>query len=319
MDVRIATPAPPGSLKGNRITAERWARLLAELGHRVEIVERWQGEPADVLVALHARRSFDSIEAFSRKHSDRPLVLALTGTDVYQDIEHDSRARQALGLAWRLVVLQPEAVRRLPEPLQAKARVIRQSARLPEGVAVQEPSEDTFDVAVLAHLRPVKDPLRAAEAARLLPETSRIRILHAGEALSPDMAREARAAEARSPRYRWLGPLPRPEALALLLRCRLLVLSSKLEGGANVVSEALALGVPVLSSRIEGSEGMLGKDHPGFFPVGNARALADLLHRAETDADFYGELQRRCRELQPLADPAQERDSWRRLLEEWGS
>lgn len=316
MDVCIVTPAPPGSLKGNRVTAERWGRLIRELGHRVHILERWLGEPVDVLIALHAHKSFDSIEAFSREQPAGKLVLALTGTDVYADIDRHSQARGALDLAKRLVVLQPAALERLPEAVRSRARVVRQSVRLPQGIEAERPQDDTFDVALLAHLRPVKDPFRTGEAALRLPEASRIRVLHAGEALSADMEREARALETRSPRYRWLGPLPRPEALRLLGRCRVMVLTSKLEGGANVVSEALALGVPVVSSRIEGSEGILGKDYPAFFEVGDTQALADLLLRGETDPVFYAELERRCLQLKPLTEPARERESWRRLLGE---
>src|SRR5262249_9425240 len=97
---------------------------------------------------------------------------------------------------------------------------------------------------------------------------------------------------------------------------RLLALTSQLEGGANVISEALAVRVPVVSSHIAGSIGLLGADYPGFFPFGDTQALADLLHRAETAPDFYQDLRQRCEKLRELVDPARERESWRRLLEE---
>jgi glycosyltransferase involved in cell wall biosynthesis len=140
---------------------------------------------------------------------------------------------------------------------------------------------------VLGHLRPVKDPFRTAEAARLLPASSRIRVLHAGAALSPAMEHQARAEEAINSRYRWLEDLPRWKALRLLARSRLLVLTSLMEGGANTISEAIAAGVPVLASRIPGSVGLLGTQYPGYFPVGDTAALAALLTRAETDTKFY--------------------------------
>ena len=142
----------------------------------------------------------------------------------------------------------------------------------------------------MGHLRPVKDPFRTAQAARLLPADSRIRVLHLGGALSEDMAEQARAEAADNPRYRWFGEQPRGKAQRILSRCRLLSLTSQLEGGANVISEALAVGVPVVSSRIAGSIGLLGADYPGYFPFADTRALADLLHRAETDTEFYNGL-----------------------------
>ncbi len=169
---------------------------------------------------------------------------------------------------------------------------------------------------VLAHLRAVKDPLRAAAAARLLPPASRVLILHLGAALDAGLAKRARAEHARSARYRWLGDVPRGRAQRVLAGSRLLVLTSRLEGGANVVSEALAAAVPVLSSRIPGSIGILGPGYPGYFAVGDTPALARLLRRAETDAAFYEGLRQCCRRLRTIVDPARERRAWRSLLRE---
>jgi glycosyltransferase involved in cell wall biosynthesis len=130
------------------------------------------------------------------------------------------------------------------------------------------------------------------------------------------MAVRAHALMARDPRYRWIGELPRWEARRLLARSRLLVLSSRMEGGANVISEALADGVPVLASRIPGSIGLLGEDYPGLFPVGDTTALAQLLSWSESERRFYDLLTAWCLRLAPLVDPARERASWQELLRE---
>ena len=89
-----------------------------------------------------------------------------------------------------------------------------------------------------------------------------------------------------------------------------------MEGGANVVSEGIVAGVPVLSTRISGSIGMLGPDYPGYFEIGDTAGLAALLHRAETDSVFLGNLRDRVTKLAPLYRPAGERDAWRKLLQE---
>jgi len=310
----VVTPAPPGSHHGNRTTADRWARILSELGHEVVVAQEWTSEPCDLLIALHARRSFPSVERFRRLQSDTPLVVALTGTDLYADLATNPEVRTALELASRLVALQPLAADELPPHLRARLRVIYQSAEAPS--QADSPEEGCFQVCVLAHLRAVKDPLLTAFAVRGLPESSRIRVVHAGAAMGPDMAEAAQAEQGRNPRYLWLGNLPRPEALQLLARSHLLALTSKLEGGANVVSEALAVSVPVVSSRIAGSIGLLGENYPGYFPVGDAEALQELLLRAESDLAFYGELKQRCTRLKSLVDPAHERQSWASLVAE---
>jgi putative glycosyltransferase (TIGR04348 family) len=318
------------------VTALRWAGLLRQLGHRVVVRQEYRGERSDLLIALHARRSFASVDAFHRQNSGRPIVLALTGTDLYEAIKTDPVAREALALASRLVVLQPLGVEELPANLRGRTRVIYQSCDVPPnsnrrakmkhrgaGIATSRgprssnlPAQLFFDVCVLGHLRPVKDPFRTALAARRLPASSRIRVLHAGAALTRTMDEQAQAEQEINPRYHWLGELPRWKALRLLSRSRLLVLTSILEGGANTISEAIALDVPVLASRIPGSVGLLGVDYPGYFPVGDTAALAILLTRAETDARFYQQLRAWCRRLRPLIRPARERESWRRLLGE---
>jgi putative glycosyltransferase (TIGR04348 family) len=314
MQIRIVTPAPQGSQKGNRVTALRWAGFLRDLGHHVTLEQEYDGHPGDLLLALHARRSYPSVERFRERYPDRPLLVALTGTDVYQDLATSAEARRSLEWATRIVALQPLALAELPEPLRARGRVIYQSA----GASVQRepPSAERFEVCVLGHLREVKDPFRAAEAARLLPPESRLCVLQAGAALEEGLAERARWEERRNPRYRWLGELPRDEALAVLARSRLLVLTSRLEGGANVVSEAVVAGVPVVSSRIPGSVGLLGEGYPGYFEFGDTRGLADLLHRAETAPEFYARLHTACAELAPRFHPDREREGWAALLAE---
>src|SRR5262249_3777110 len=157
-------------------------------------------------------------------------------------------------------------------PLRERTRVILQSARSPGG-----PPQPGTTVCVLAHLRPVKDPLRPAHAARLLPSSSGLRVVLLGAALDPALAAEARALE--GPRFAWLGDRPRCEALRLLAGCRLLAIPSLAEGGANALSEGLAAGLPIVCSAIPGSLGILelaGGPHPGAHPPGDTRALATL-------------------------------------------
>jgi putative glycosyltransferase (TIGR04348 family) len=314
MNICLVTPAPPGSRKGNRVTAERWAGLLCELGHRVEIAIEYRGADCDLLVALHAFKSHSSIRRFRDARPSDPLVVGLTGTDLYGDIHVRPDAMESLGLATRLVLLQPLGRAVLPAAVRDKARVIYQSVPLPPRA---EPiRSDGFEVCVMGHLRPVKDPLRTALAARLLPVASRIQVLHIGGALSEELAEQARAEAAGNRRYHWLGELPRSEALGVLSCCRLLSLTSESEGGANAISEAVVAGVPVISSRIAGSIGLLGEDYPGYFPVGDTQALANLLWRAETDTEFYNTLRNCCVRLRPLFDPAREKQSWEDLLRE---
>jgi putative glycosyltransferase (TIGR04348 family) len=238
----------------------------------------------------------------------------LTGTDLYRDIHTSRHAQQSLEWADRLIVLQPRGRDELPPRLRFKVRVIYQST----SPTWQYPakSKDSFDVCVLGHLRHEKDPFRVALALRRVPHELNICVQHAGKALSAPMARRALSLAARDRRYIWVGEQPRAYARRMLVRSRLLVLSSRMEGGANVISEAVVEGVPVLASRIPGNVGLLGAGYPGLFPVGDTAALAELLQRAAADPAFYERLRRRCDALKPLFNPRRERADWMGMLKE---
>ena len=313
MTIHIVTPAGPEDRNGNSITALRWAGILRRLGHRVFVGREYRSEACDLLVALHARKSAPSIRRYKRLHPNKPLIVALTGTDLYRDIRTSAVARSSLDIATRLVVLQSLGLEELPRRLRRKTRVIYQSA--PRMKARRRRRGNGFVVAVIGHLRPVKDPLRTAYAGRFL-DGSQIRIVQVGRALDKKMGRRARAEMGRNPRYRWIGELPHWKTRRLLAGSDLLALTSVMEGSANVLSEAISSSVPVVASKISGLIGTLGKDYPGYFPVGDTRALARLLCRAASDPGFYRALKSRCARLKPLVDPRRERAAWKALVDE---
>jgi putative glycosyltransferase (TIGR04348 family) len=309
--IAIVTPAGPQSRNGNRHTAARWAMLLRRLGHRVTVEQTWEGAPADVMIALHARRSHDSALRFKQAFPEQPVVLALTGTDLYRDIRSDPAARESMRIADRIVVLQEMACAELTSAVRKKTQVIYQSAC---AVLSRPPLKSCFEVVVSGHLREEKDPFRTASALRYLPAASRARVVHLGAAMSADMAREAQLWMDREPRYRWLGELPHAAARRRLARSRLMVISSRMEGGANVISEALVAGVPIIASRISGNIGMLGRDYAGYFRLENEKALARLLWHAESDAAFYRRLKAQCAARRRRVEPEREARALERLL-----
>jgi hypothetical protein len=154
MKIQLVTPAPLNLNNGNKITALRWARLLKRLGHRVKVTQRYDGDASDALIALHAQRSAESIERFHQSHPELPLIVVLTGTDLYRDIRHSHKAKQSLELATQLVVLQKMALQELPRHLHAKTEVIYQSAESYRRKVSKRRS--VFNICVVAHLREEK-------------------------------------------------------------------------------------------------------------------------------------------------------------------
>ena len=281
----------------------------------MRVASDYDGRPADLMVAVHAWRSAAAIARFKSKYPARPVVLQLSGTDIYHYLDADPVPTLcSMELADRLVALNDLAWRVVPRRLRARLEVIHQSAApLPYP---RRPSRGAVVISVIGHLRDVKDPLRTAEAARLLPSESRVRIEQVGRAYTPQWAARARAEMAFNPRYRWRDDVPAAAVRRLLARSHAMVISSRSEGGANVISEAAVAGVPVLASRVDGNIGLLGADYPGYFPVGDTPALARLLRRLEREPRFVARLGKALARRAPLFRPAREVAAWRRLLAE---
>lgn len=308
----IISPALAKSNNGNWYTAFRWQRFL-EKHAEARTTLSWNGAHADIMIALHARRSADSIARFAQAHPDRPLVVVLTGTDVYRDIRENAEAQRSLILADQLVVLQDQALLELTPEQRCKTRVILQSAPRPRRTP---PDRERHGFVAVGHLRAEKDPLTLMAAATLIPGTAGIRIIHVGAALDDALGAAAARTMTAAPHYQWVGGLPQPQARRLIARAQALVHPSVMEGGANVIIEAIRSGTPVLASRVSGNVGMLGSDYAGYFPVGDGPALAELMQRFVEDTAFSEHLRAQCAARAPLFEPRAERRAVQRLFDD---
>ncbi|MEO5661109.1 MAG: selenoneine biosynthesis selenosugar synthase SenB [Polaromonas sp.] len=304
--VVLVSPAMAESNNGNWHTAQRWAKFLS--GYcGISLLPEWpassrQGAP-QAMIALHARRSADSIHAWAQAWPDKPLIVVLTGTDLYRDIHTDADAQQSLALASDLVVLQGGGLAALPEAWRSKAQVIYQSA---PPLKPAHKSSRRFGVLMVGHLRDEKDPMTFMRAAARDFDAD-IHFEQIGLALAPRFADAAHATGQRTPRYRWLGGLSRAATRQRIKRAHLLVNCSLMEGGAQVILEAVQSGTPVLASRISGNIGMLGADYAGYFTVGDDARLAALVRRCAAEPDFLALLQRQCCERARLFEPQTEK------------
>ncbi len=241
--------------------------------------------------------------AWRAAHPTHPLLLALTGTDLYRDIHEDASAQRSLALADALIVLNEMGARQLPAEHRAKCQVVLQSCSERRTLAR---TGRHLRALMVGHLRDEKDPQTYFAAARLLARRRDILLDHIGNALDPALGAEATALAAAQPSYRWLGGLPHAAVRGHIQRAHVLVHASRMEGGAHVVIEAMRSGTPVLASRIDGNLGLLGAGHAGVFEPGDAAGLAALLERARDDAAMLPALLVHQAQRAPLFAPQAE-------------
>jgi putative glycosyltransferase (TIGR04348 family) len=308
--VLIVSPALASANNGNWQTASRWARMLGK-NCRTHVALAWHGEPCDVLIALHARRSADSVAAFASAHPQRPCIVVLTGTDLYRDIHRDAAAQASLQHASHLVVLQEQGVHELPAALRHKVSVIYQSARVLKPAPVPTRSIRVISV---GHLRDEKDPLTYMRAARRLAARRDIHFELIGDALDPALRDALAQTREACPNFRWLGALPHAATRQRIKHSQLLVNTSRMEGGAHVILEAAQSACAVLASRVAGNVGMLGLHHAGYFDLGDDSALARLIERSRDDDAFLQSLREQTTARAYLFEPAEEQRRLRHLI-----
>jgi len=319
VQVVIVSPALADANNGNWQTARRWQRMLSP-SLAVRIVKQWPDARAGedgVMLALHARRSAASIAAWSKAKGSFGLAVVLTGTDLYRDIRDDASSRTSLQLARKLVVLQERGPLAVPEDLRTKVCVIYPSTAARRTLTK---SHRLLRAVMVGHLRDEKSPDTLFAAMPLLAGRPDIRVDHIGAALDATLESRAQATMAACPNYRWLGSLPHDTTRNRIQRAHVLIHCSRMEGGAHVVMEAVMSGTLVLASRIDGNVGMLGEGYVGYFPWGDAGALADLVlacRATQNDADglLNRLLQQACRRA-PLFAPDTERAALLRLVSE---
>jgi hypothetical protein len=195
LKVVIVTPALADANNGNWRTARRWASMLRDRCD-VRLTAAWSDGDESVMIALHARRSAASAAAWRARHPERPLIVVLTGTDLYRDIATDASARHSLDIADRLVVLNTLGPRSLPDALQPRCRVVLQSC--PSRVR-QAPPARYLRALMIGHLRAEKAPDVLFDAVRELAVRRDIRIDHIGSALDPELGEAARRLMIRYP------------------------------------------------------------------------------------------------------------------------
>lgn len=311
-DIAIVTPALADANNGNWQTARCWARMLSG-AYRVRLLSTWDGGDEALMIALHARRSAASVAQWRSRRASAPLIVVLTGTDLYRDIASDASAQASLQSADRLIVLNQLGAEALPQGLRFKARVVLQSCATRQSLVK---TRQHLRALMVGHLRPEKSPRTYFDTARLLGGRPDILLDHVGAALDPALGAEASSLIAECPHYRWLGVLVHADTRKRIQAAHVLVHPSRMEGGAHVVIEAVRSGTPVLASRIDGNVGLLGESYDGYFPVDDSAALATLLQRLRDEPAMLVTLQQQCDARAPLFDPAQESAALHALISE---
>jgi glycosyltransferase involved in cell wall biosynthesis len=316
MKVLVTTPYARDSLQGNTVTAKRVVSILLETGLDASVISNDDKvEYADVIIALHARKSAHFIDDFLALNPAGKVIVYLTGTDLYHDIPNGCQiCERSMSLADVLVVSHELTLNALPEKYRKKAMSVHKSIQLPDFLGEEKIEIDPNLFTIIGHLRAVKQPFMAVESMQLLEDSVRVKLVLLGNEIDEDSGEIARSWEAIDSRFQWLGGVEYLQALQWMRRSVATINTSLIEGGANSVGESIMLGVPVLATRIEGNIGMLGEDYAGYFSAESKQELADIMQRVISDADFLAMLREQVRVRKKKFTRENEKQDWMNVL-----
>ena len=315
MKFLILFPDNKKAVTGNLCSALQYQIILEDLGHTVELTNRYFKQDAEVLIAINADKNNSDIRKFNSDNPQSKIILILSGTDIYP--EPSAKAIDSMEVGNVLVVLQSHAKDQVPPLYRNKSTIIYQSIEKLSVDSERSKSDSEFKVVLISNIRSVKDPLIASRACRLISPASKLKITHVGYCLDEELGSELTRENKSNIRYEWVGGLSKLEAMTILSESDVLLITSQHEGAGRVVGEAIQLGVPIISTNNLGVVGILGDDYEGYYPVGDAKALSDILAKAEQDKSFLIRLNVHCQNRSSLFDIEEEKKNWEQLINDF--
>ena len=315
MKFLILFPDNKKAVTGNLCSALQYQIILQDLGHRVELANRYIEQDAEVLIAINADKNNSDIRKFNSDNPQSKIILILSGTDIYP--EPSAKAIDSMEVGNVLVVLQSHGIDQVPPLYRNKSTIIYQSIEKLSVDSERSKSDSEFRVVLISNIRSVKDPLIASRACRLISPASKLKITHVGYCLDEELGSKLTQENKSNIRYEWVGGLSKLEAMTILSESHVLLITSQHEGAGRVVGEAIQLGVPIISTNNLGVTGILGDDYEGYYPVGDAKALSDILTKAEEDKEFLAQLNVHCQNRSSLFDIEEEKKNWEKLINDF--
>ena len=260
-------------------------------------------------------RNNSDIRKFNSDNPQSKIILILSGPDIYP--EPSAKAIDSMEVGNVLVLLQSHGIDQVPPLYRNKSTIIYQSIEKLSLDSERSKSDSEFKVVLISNIRSVKDPLIASRACRLISPASKLKITHVGYCLDEELGSELTQENKSNIRYEWVGGLSKLEAMTILSESHVLLITSQHEGAGRVVGEAIQLGVPIISTNNLGVTGILGDDYEGYYPVGDAKALSDILTKAEEDKEFLAQLNIHCQNRSFLFDIEEEKKNWEKLINDF--
>ena len=279
---------------GNSILTNRLQRGLAKRGYKVALFNSNKEKPEQVIQfspqvihSFNAERTCQWIEN-SRKCFPAPWVITLTGTDYAPWCgikDPPAPIRESLENAGALIVFHSAAAKKLSVSLSILKNKIH---IIPQGVAPIESGEDRRTVRakygirqeevvflMVAGIRPVKNvPLAIKAFYEVKKQLSDVTLLHIGPNMDKKEADRVFALSENLSCFRSLGELVPLEVRGLMRAADVFVNTSFHEGMSCAILEAMAEGLPILASSVDGNLSLVKEGENGFiFSVDDPQTL----------------------------------------------
>ena len=275
----------------------------------------WKTEKPDVIVSFIGKNNFMAI--LTSWGLKIPVVVSVRGEPraEYYDKMHESLAKTLMGKADGLILQTPDAKAYFPKWIQKKA-VILENPLNPEFIDAYYEGQRKNEIVSVGRIDANKNQKLIVEAFnRIAEELSDVNLVLYGDG---EGKKELMDYVKNSPyRERIFLPGVVSDVKERIRKSKLFVLSSDTEGMPNALMEALALGIPSVSTDCPcGGPRMLmeGKENGILVPVGDADAMAAAMKKIFKDDELWKKYSKNAYKITQSQHPDEVNNKWENYL-----
>lgn len=299
-------------IQGAEITSNRVMNLRNRF---LKLRNIWKSEQPDVIISFIGKNNFMAIMTAMGLHI--PVVTSVRGEpkEEYYSPVMELLAKTLMGMSAGIVLQTPDAKEYFPKWMHKKA-VILENPLNPNFIEKYYDGDRNSEIVSVGRIDSNKNQKIMIDAfMRIADEFPEMKLVLYGD--GEDREKLINYVNHSSYKERILFPGAVGNVKERIKKAKVFVLSSNTEGMPNALMEALALGIPCVSTDCPcGGPRMLmeGKENGILVPVGDSDKMAEAMTRILQDNKLWNTYSRNAYRITESLNPGAVNEKWEKYL-----
>lgn len=299
-------------ITGEEISPNRIKNFIARLQKLRRI---WKEEEAGVIVSFIGKNNFMAL--FTSMGLNIPVITSVRGepTEEYYTPILRFLSKTFMGLSSGIILQTPDAREYFPKWMQKKS-IILDNPLNPEFIDEYYTGERKKEIVSVGRLDSNKNQKLIIDAfLKIAGDFPDVNLILYGNGEDKEMLTEYVQKSSYADRIFFPGLIP--DVKEKIQKAKIFVLSSKTEGMPNSLLEAMALGIPSISTDCPcGGPRMLmeGKENGILVPVGEVEPMAEAMRKLLSDEELWKKYSENSYKLSQELHPDKVNGKWEEYL-----